>query len=46
LDANPFLRGINWASALEVAFRALSWAWIWTLAGPEMPPGVEASLPR
>ena len=26
LDANPFLRGINWASALEVAFRALSWA--------------------
>src|ERR1035437_4461197 len=25
LDANPFLHGINWASALEVAFRALSW---------------------
>ena len=38
LDANPFLRGINWASALEVAFRALSWAWLWTLAGPQMPP--------
>ena len=29
LDSNPFLRGINWASALEVAFRALSWAWLW-----------------
>ncbi len=37
LDANPFLRGINWASALEVAFRALSWAWLWQMAGAEMP---------
>jgi hypothetical protein len=34
---NPFLRGINWASALEVAFRALSWARFWQLAGAEMP---------
>jgi len=31
--ANPFHRGINWASALEVAFRALSWIWVWHLAG-------------
>ena len=38
MDANPFLRGINWASALEVAFRALSWAWIWALVGEGMPP--------
>jgi hypothetical protein len=37
LDGNPFLRGINWASALEVAFRALSWAWLWHMAGNEMP---------
>jgi hypothetical protein len=37
LAANPFLRGINWASALEVAFRALSWAWLWQMAGREMP---------
>jgi len=37
LDANPFLRGINWASALEVAFRALSWVWLWHMAGEEMP---------
>jgi hypothetical protein len=35
--ANPFLRGMNWASALEVAFRALSWIWIYRLAGAEMP---------
>ena len=37
LDANPFQRGINWTSALEVAFRALSWIWIHHLVGNEMP---------
>jgi hypothetical protein len=42
LDANPFLRGINWASALEVAFRALSWAWLWHMAGSEMPDALRA----
>ena len=26
--ANPYPLGINWASALEVAFRSLSWLWI------------------
>ncbi len=34
--ANPYLRGINWASALEVAFRALSWTWVDRLAGAEL----------
>jgi len=34
---NPFQRGINWASALEVGFRALSWIWIWHLLGSKMP---------
>jgi len=38
MRANPFQRGINWCSALEVAFRALSWARFWQLAGAEMPP--------
>lgn len=33
LEQNPFLRGMNWASALEVAFRALSWMWIDQLVG-------------
>src|SRR5262249_44837227 len=28
-----FARGINWASALEVAFRALSWSWSYHFAG-------------
>ena len=36
LADNPFQRGINWASALEVAFRALSWIWIYHLAGERM----------
>jgi len=34
--ANPYARGINWASALEVAFRALSWTWVYHLAGAEL----------
>lgn len=42
LAANPFLRGINWASALEVAFRALSWIWVWRMAGAEMPSPLRA----
>ncbi|HVP56431.1 MAG TPA: alginate lyase family protein [Candidatus Eisenbacteria bacterium] len=33
---NPFQRGINWVSALEVAFRALSWTWIFHLIGDRM----------
>lgn len=33
---NPFQRGINWTSALEVAFRALSWIWIFHLVGAQM----------
>jgi hypothetical protein len=32
-DANPWMRGMNWTSALEVAFRALSWLWVYHLAG-------------
>jgi heparinase II/III-like protein len=35
---NPFQAGINWASALEVAFRALSWIWIYHLVGHRFQP--------
>lgn len=35
-QANPFQHGINWTSALEVAFRALSWMWVDHLAGGRM----------
>ncbi len=41
-DANPFQRGINWASALEVAFRGLSWLWIHILVGDHMPTGLRS----
>ena len=30
-DQNPYPMGINWASSLEVAFRSLSWLWVWHL---------------
>ena len=33
---NPFQRGINWTSALEVGFRAMSWIWTWHLLGAHM----------
>ena len=34
---NPFQRGINWASALEVGFRALSWMWVHRMVGARLP---------
>ena len=37
MAGNPFHRGTNWASALEVAFRALSWIGVDHLVGREMP---------
>ncbi len=30
-EHNPYPIGINWASSLEVAFRSLSWLWVWHL---------------
>jgi Heparinase II/III-like protein/Heparinase II/III N-terminus len=30
---NPYPVGINWASSLEVAYRSLSWIWMWFLLG-------------
>jgi hypothetical protein len=29
--ANPYPRGVNWASTLEVGFRSLSWIWLYQL---------------
>jgi hypothetical protein len=37
IAGNPFHRGTNWASALEVAFRALSWIWVDHLVGGKLP---------
>src|ERR1700682_179803 len=36
---NPFQRGINWASALEVGFRALSWIWVDRMVGARFTSG-------
>ena len=41
---NPFQCGMNWTSALEVAFRALSWIWVYHLAGAEMPESVRQHI--
>lgn len=30
-EKNPYPMGINWTSSLEVAFRSLSWLWVWHL---------------
>jgi hypothetical protein len=38
--ANPYGRGINWTSALEVAFRALSWIWVYHIARDRMSAGM------
>jgi len=43
-EQNPFGRGINWTSALEVAFRGLSWIWIYHLAGEGLGAACRARL--
>ena len=37
MDQNPFLRGINWTSALEVGIRAVSWLQIFHAVGDRFP---------
>ncbi|HEU0119531.1 MAG TPA: alginate lyase family protein [Bryobacteraceae bacterium] len=44
IESNPFQRGMHWASALEVSFRALSWIWIDHLAGSSLTPAVRERL--
>jgi hypothetical protein len=44
--ANPPWSGINWCSALEVAFRAWSWIWVWHLAGRDLLPTARRDLLR
>jgi hypothetical protein len=44
--ANPPWSGINWCSALEVAFRAWSWIWVWHLAGHALSPTARSALLR
>ncbi len=45
---NPYPMGINWSSSLEVAFRSLSWLWVYFLLAnsPVMPAGFRAAWLR
>jgi len=45
---NPYPIGINWASSLEVAFRSLSWIWMYHLLAdsPVMPSGFRTAWLR
>ena len=38
IDANPYATGVNWAGPLEVAYRALSWLWLYHLLSDAPPP--------
>ncbi len=44
--ANPYPIGINWSSSLEVAFRSLSWIWIYHLLADceRLPSGFRTDL--
>ena len=44
MEQNPFQRGINWSSALEVAFRAMSWLWVLHLTGPQLSGDLRRSM--
>jgi len=45
-SANPFAKGINWSSSLEVSLRSLSWLWVYFLLSdcPAIPPRFERDL--
>jgi hypothetical protein len=45
---NPYPLGINWASSLEVAFRSLSWLWVYFLLAdsPALPSDFRATWLR
>lgn len=46
MAANPPLTGINWASMLELGFRAISWIWaLHFFAGPEARAGTPGTRP-
>ena len=44
IESNPYLEGVHWASALEVAVRSLSWLWSYQFCRPEFPISADAHL--
>lgn len=33
IEANPYMKGVNWTSALELSVRIISWSWVWIFLG-------------
>ena len=33
IEANPYKKGANWASSLELGIRLISWSWVWFFLG-------------
>lgn len=33
IEANPYMKGINWISSLELGIRLISWSWAWFFLG-------------
>lgn len=33
IKQNPFMKGINWRSSLELGIRLISWSWVWFFLG-------------
>lgn len=33
IDTNPYMKGVNWESSLELGIRLISWSWVWHFVG-------------
>jgi len=33
IEENPYKKGVNWASSLELGIRLISWSWVWLFLG-------------
>ena len=33
IKANPYMKGVNWESSLELGIRLISWSWVWNFIG-------------
>ena len=38
MDQNPFMKGVNWASSLELGIRLINWTICWHLVGEDVRP--------